>query len=101
MSPPSAGKRTGGRGRRGAQGGRRRKAAFKPPSGKHLRRGTTARPRARWFPWSRRFLDQFRAFTQFEAIAGKTWNHSVVVGDVVLVRNSEAMAAFRLPAAAR
>ncbi|MDQ3068906.1 MAG: hypothetical protein M3R55_04150 [Acidobacteriota bacterium] len=32
-------------------------------------------------------------------IEGKTWNHPVVIGDILLVRNGQAMAAFRLPAA--
>ena len=34
---------------------------------------------------------------KFKAIEGKTWNHPVLVGDTLLVRNGEEMAAFRLP----
>ena len=34
---------------------------------------------------------------KFKAIEGKTWNHPVLIGDLLLVRNAEEMAAFRLP----
>jgi len=40
--------------------------------------------------------DQFKEFAHFPAIEGKTWNHPVLAGDVVLVRNGQEMAAFRL-----
>jgi outer membrane protein assembly factor BamB len=45
--------------------------------------------------------DQFAEVARFKAIEGKTWNHPVVVGDVLLIRNGEEMAAFRLPRATR
>lgn len=41
--------------------------------------------------------DQFTEVAKVPAIQGKTWNHPVLVGDMLLVRNAEEMAAFRLP----
>jgi hypothetical protein len=40
--------------------------------------------------------DRFIEIARVPAIEGKTWNHPVLVGDVLLVRNGEEMAAFRL-----
>jgi outer membrane protein assembly factor BamB len=45
--------------------------------------------------------DQFTEVARFKAIEGKTWNHPVLVGDILLVRNGEEMAAFRMSLARR
>jgi len=40
--------------------------------------------------------DKFKELARFPAIEGKTWNHPVLVDDLLLVRNGSEMAAFRL-----
>ena len=42
---------------------------------------------------------EFREIARMPALDGKTWNHPVLVGDTLLIRNGEEMVAFRLPAA--
>jgi outer membrane protein assembly factor BamB len=40
--------------------------------------------------------DQYKELARFKAVEGKTWNHPVLIGDLLLVRNDQEMAAFRL-----
>ena len=44
---------------------------------------------------------QFTEISRFPVMEGKTWNHPVLAGDVLLARNGEEMVAFRLTLANR
>ena len=40
--------------------------------------------------------EKFHEIGRIQAIEGKTWNHPVLVKDILLVRNSQEMVAYRL-----
>lgn len=42
--------------------------------------------------------DQYREVAKFHVFESKTWNHPVLIGNTLLIRNGEEMAAFKLSA---
>ena len=40
--------------------------------------------------------EKFKELARIKAIEGKTWNHPVMVGDILLLRNTQEMVAYRL-----
>jgi len=40
--------------------------------------------------------DRFKELARIEAIEGKTWNHPVLAGDILLLRNTQEMVAYQL-----
>ena len=40
-----------------------------------------------------------RELTKFQALDGKTWNPPAMIGDLLLVRNDQEAACYRLPVA--